>query len=86
MPKYAIFARHAPTPEGRRFQVDEFGDRQEYRFWDGSLYGRIAADDGGILFVRAGYGLDFDRVAVETCVIGSRVRKPMGCVQDPATP
>jgi hypothetical protein len=42
----------------------EDGDRQEYQLWDGSLYGRIAADDGGILFVLAGYGLDFDRVAV----------------------
>jgi len=40
----------------------EEGGRQEYQVWDGNLYGRLAADDAGILFMRAGYGLDFDRV------------------------
>ncbi len=40
----------------------ENGSREEYQVWDGSLYGRMSADDGGILFLRAGYGLDFDRV------------------------
>jgi hypothetical protein len=40
----------------------EDGSRQEYQVWDGSLYGRMAANDGGILFLRGGYGLDFDRV------------------------
>jgi len=43
---------------------DEDGERKEYQMWDGQMYGRISADDGGVLFVRAGYGLDFDRVAV----------------------
>jgi hypothetical protein len=42
---------------------NEDGSRQEYQVWDGRLYGRMATDDAGILFVRAGYGLDFDRVA-----------------------
>ena len=42
----------------------EEGQRKEYQIWDGQMYGRISADDAGILFVRAGYGLDFDRVAV----------------------
>lgn len=41
----------------------EDGDRQEYQVWDGKLYGRLTADDAGILYLRAGYGLDFDRVA-----------------------
>jgi len=41
----------------------EDGERKEYQVWDGNLYGRITADDAGILFVRSGYGLDFDRVA-----------------------
>jgi hypothetical protein len=42
----------------------EDGERKEYQIWDGQMYGRISADDAGILFVRAGYGLDFDRIAV----------------------
>lgn len=42
----------------------EDGGRQEYQVWDGKLYGRLTADDAGIVFVRAGYGLDFDRVAI----------------------
>ncbi len=41
----------------------EDGNRKEYQVWDGAMYGRLTADDAGILFVRAGYGLDFDRVA-----------------------
>lgn len=43
---------------------NEDGERNEYLVWDGKLYGRVQADDAGILFVRAGYGLDFDRVSV----------------------
>jgi hypothetical protein len=42
----------------------EDGSRQEYQVWDGNLYGRMTAGDAGVLFVRAGYGLDFDRVRV----------------------
>lgn len=42
----------------------EDGSRKEYQVWDGNLYGRMSADDAGILFVRTGYGLDFDRVVV----------------------
>jgi hypothetical protein len=40
----------------------EDGTRNEYQVWDGNLYGRMASGDAGILFLRAGYGLDFDRV------------------------
>lgn len=42
----------------------EDGRREEYQVWDGRLYGTMSADDAGILFMRAGYCLDFDRVAV----------------------
>jgi hypothetical protein len=42
----------------------EDGNRKEYQVWDGNMYGRISSDDAGVLFVRAGYGLDFDRVAL----------------------
>lgn len=42
----------------------EDGSRDEYQLWDGNLYGRLSAGDAGILFTRAGYGLDFDRVRV----------------------
>jgi hypothetical protein len=42
----------------------EDGSREEYQLWDGNLYGRLSAGDAGILFTRAGYGLDFDRVPV----------------------
>jgi hypothetical protein len=42
----------------------EDGQRQEYQVWDGTMYGRMAHEDAGILFVRAGYGLDFDCVSV----------------------
>ena len=41
----------------------EDGERKEYQIWDGNMYGRLTADDAGILYVRSGYGLDFDRVA-----------------------
>ena len=40
------------------------GCREEYQVWDGHLFGRITAGDTGVLFVRAGYALDFDRVTV----------------------
>ncbi len=40
----------------------EDGSRQEYPVWDGKLYGKVSDRDAGILFLRAGYGLDFDRV------------------------
>lgn len=42
----------------------EDGNREEYQVWDGKMYGGMSAGDAGILFARAGYGLDFDRVAV----------------------
>ena len=38
------------------------GQRREYQIWDGGVYGKIAAGDAGVLFVRAGCALDFDRV------------------------
>lgn len=41
---------------------DEQGERNEYQLWDGALYGRITADDAGILFVRSTFGMDFDRI------------------------
>jgi len=42
----------------------EDGERREYQVWDGKLYGRLTAEDAGVLYIRAGYGLDFDRVAI----------------------
>ncbi len=42
----------------------EDGERTEYQVWDGQLYGRMSGTDAGMLFVRAGYGLDFDRAAM----------------------
>ncbi|MBW3599500.1 MAG: DUF2500 domain-containing protein [Planctomycetes bacterium] len=41
----------------------EDGERREYPVWDGNLYGRMADDDAGILYLRADHALDFDRVA-----------------------
>ena len=41
----------------------ENGDRSEYQLWDGKLYGSMSAGDAGVLFLRAGYALGFDRVA-----------------------
>lgn len=40
----------------------EDGQRKEFELWDGKLYSLMSAGDGGILFVRSGHGLDFDRV------------------------
>ncbi|MCO6455406.1 MAG: DUF2500 domain-containing protein [Pirellulaceae bacterium] len=40
----------------------EDGDRRECQLWDASLYSKLVLGDAGILFLRAGYGLDFDRV------------------------
>lgn len=40
----------------------EDGQRNEYQVWDGNLYGRMTADDAGVLFARGKFGLDFDRV------------------------
>jgi len=40
------------------------GTRQEYTLLAPDLYGRIAEGDAGILFTRASYALDFDRVSV----------------------
>jgi hypothetical protein len=40
----------------------EDGPRREYPVWDGALYGRMAAGDAGILYLRADHALDFDRV------------------------
>jgi hypothetical protein len=42
----------------------EDGSRKEYQAWDGNLYGRMAPRDAGIIYVRAEYALDFDRVAI----------------------
>lgn len=42
----------------------EDGSREEYRVWDGAMYGKLSAGDAGILFARSNYGLDFDRVGV----------------------
>ena len=39
----------------------EDGQRCEYPVWDGGVYGKLAAGDAGVLFVRAGCALDFDR-------------------------
>lgn len=44
---------------------NEDGSRQEYQLWDGALYSKMVAGDAGILYVRAGYGLDFDRVVTD---------------------
>jgi hypothetical protein len=41
----------------------EDGQRKEYQVWDGNLYGRMAPQDAGIVYLRAEYALDFDRVA-----------------------
>lgn len=40
----------------------EDGVRKEYALWDGNLYGRMAPQDAGVVFVRADFALDFDRV------------------------
>jgi hypothetical protein len=40
----------------------EDGSRKEYQAWDGNLYGRMAPQDAGVLYLRAEYALDFDRV------------------------
>jgi hypothetical protein len=42
----------------------EDGSRKEYQAWDGNLYGRMAPQDAGVLYLRAEYALDFDRVQV----------------------
>jgi hypothetical protein len=41
----------------------EDGERKEYPVWDGNLYGRMAVQDAGIVYLRADHALDFDRVA-----------------------
>src|SRR5690606_19298112 len=43
----------------------EDGARHEYSVWDGGLYGRMAVQDAGIIYVRADFVLDFDRVPTE---------------------
>jgi hypothetical protein len=40
----------------------EDGSRKEYQVWDGNLYGRMAPQDAGFLYLRADFALDFDRV------------------------
>lgn len=40
----------------------EDGQRREYQVWDGEVYGKMAAGEAGVLFLRAGCALDFDRV------------------------
>jgi len=39
----------------------EDGQRCEYQVWDGALYGKLAAGDAGVVFLRAACALDFDR-------------------------
>lgn len=43
---------------------DESGARDEYRVWDGMMFGRLAAGDAGVLFLRGNLAVDFDRVEV----------------------
>ncbi len=40
----------------------EDGARHEYPVWDGNLYGRMATQDAGVVYLRADHALDFDRV------------------------
>lgn len=40
----------------------EDGARREYLVWDGALYGRMTVQDAGVLYRRAEFALDFDRV------------------------
>jgi len=42
----------------------EDGTRKEYQVWDGQMYGRLTADDAGIVYVRSGHAVDFDQVRV----------------------
>jgi len=42
----------------------EDGQRKEFPVYDGSLFGRISEDDAGILFSRAQFAVDFDRVRI----------------------
>ena len=42
----------------------EDGSREEFQLSDGAMYGKMSSGDAGILFLRANYGLDFDRVSV----------------------
>jgi hypothetical protein len=42
----------------------EDGSRKEYQAWDGNLYGRMAPQDAGIVYLRADHALDFDRVTI----------------------
>ncbi len=44
-------------------QFDD-GRRQEFAVMTPDLYGRVTEGDGGILFIRSKYALDFDRVVV----------------------
>lgn len=41
---------------------DEAGERDEYRLWDGMMYGRLSEGDAGVLFLRGNLAVDFDRV------------------------
>jgi hypothetical protein len=62
-----VFGGHGDSSAQTQYHATcetEDGRREEYQVWDGKLYGRMSAGDAGILFLRAGYGLDFDRVAV----------------------
>ncbi|MEW4564956.1 DUF2500 family protein [Bremerella sp. JC770] len=42
----------------------EDGQRQEFPVYDGSLYGRVSEEDAGVLFSRAQFAVDFDRVRI----------------------
>jgi len=41
---------------------DESGQRDEYRLWGGTMYGRLSEGDAGVLFLRGNLAVDFDRV------------------------
>lgn len=51
----------ARTTYHATFETED-GRREEYQLWDGRLYGRLSDDDGGVVFLRDRYAVDFDRV------------------------
>ncbi|MBA2113013.1 DUF2500 domain-containing protein [Bremerella alba] len=55
--------RSASTAYFVTFEFED-GQRKEFPVFDGSLYGRVSEDDAGILFSRAQFAVDFDRVRV----------------------
>ncbi|EAQ81940.1 DUF2500 domain-containing protein [Blastopirellula marina] len=45
------------------FELED-AERREFPVWDGRMYGRIAEQDAGVLFLRDKFAVDFDRVAI----------------------